>query len=49
MFLLDDETLLETYRESLKLDLDDDFVYLLSKEMNKRSIDLGEQQLLHLI
>ena len=38
--LLDDQTLLETYFESVKLQLDEDFVHLLTKEMNKRSIVL---------
>jgi len=40
--LLDDQTLLETYLESVKLQLDDDFVYLLTKEIDKRAIEIPQ-------
>ncbi|MBH0230055.1 sporulation histidine kinase inhibitor Sda [Halobacillus sp. KCTC 3957] len=40
--LLDDQTLVETYLESLKLQLDDDFVNLISREIDKRSIEIPE-------
>ncbi|MFQ3542591.1 sporulation histidine kinase inhibitor Sda [Halobacillus rhizosphaerae] len=40
MSLLDDQTLLEAYLESLKLQLDKDFVCLLAEEMDKRSLEL---------
>ncbi|WP_242057495.1 sporulation histidine kinase inhibitor Sda [Halobacillus yeomjeoni] len=42
MSLLDDQTLVETYLESLKLQLDDDFVNLISREIDKRSIEIPE-------
>ncbi|UOQ46227.1 sporulation histidine kinase inhibitor Sda [Halobacillus salinarum] len=37
---MDDQTLLEAYLESLKLQLDKDFVHLLAEEMDRRSIEL---------
>ncbi|MGP4061529.1 sporulation histidine kinase inhibitor Sda [Halobacillus sp. H74] len=40
MSLLDDQTLLETYLESVKLQLDDEFVHLITQEIDKRSIEL---------
>ncbi|WP_263620626.1 sporulation histidine kinase inhibitor Sda [Halobacillus yeomjeoni] len=40
--MLDDQTLVETYLESLKLQLDDDFVNLISREIDKRSIEIPE-------
>ncbi|ARI76900.1 sporulation histidine kinase inhibitor Sda [Halobacillus mangrovi] len=43
MSLLDDQTLLETYLESLKLQLDDEFVHLVSKEIDKREIKIPAQ------
>ncbi|WP_231622395.1 sporulation histidine kinase inhibitor Sda [Halobacillus karajensis] len=45
MSLLDDQTLLETYIESVKLQLDDEFVHLITKEIDKRSIDLPTESL----
>ncbi|WP_081988234.1 sporulation histidine kinase inhibitor Sda [Halobacillus sp. BBL2006] len=43
MSLLDDQTLLETYLESIKLQLDDDFVHLVSQEIDKREIKIPVQ------
>ncbi|SFJ15427.1 Sporulation inhibitor A [Halobacillus dabanensis] len=40
MSLLDDQTLLETYMESVKLQLDDEFVHLITQEIDKRSIEI---------
>ncbi|GEN51886.1 sporulation histidine kinase inhibitor Sda [Halobacillus faecis] len=45
MSLLDDQTLLETYIESVKLQLDDEFVHLLTKEIDKRSMKLPKENL----
>ncbi|WP_226583477.1 sporulation histidine kinase inhibitor Sda [Halobacillus litoralis] len=47
MSLLDDQTLLETYLESVKLKLDDEFVYLVTQEIDKRSIQLPSEKLTH--
>ncbi|WJE14560.1 sporulation histidine kinase inhibitor Sda [Halobacillus sp. ACCC02827] len=43
MSLLDDQTLLETYLESVKLQLDDEFLHLVTQEIDKRSIELPVQ------
>ncbi|MBX0358903.1 sporulation histidine kinase inhibitor Sda [Halobacillus sp. Nhm2S1] len=43
--LLDDQTLLETYIESVKLQLDDEFVHLLTREIDKRSMELPKENL----
>ncbi|MYL37341.1 sporulation histidine kinase inhibitor Sda [Halobacillus litoralis] len=47
--LLDDQTLLETYLESVKLQLDDEFVHLVTQEIDKRSIQLPTENSAHLI
>lgn len=38
--ILDDQTLLKTYEESVKLGLDRDFLQLLTKELQKRQMNI---------
>ncbi|MBA2173414.1 sporulation histidine kinase inhibitor Sda [Halobacillus locisalis] len=38
--ILDDQTLLKTYEESVKLGLDRDFLQLLTKELQKRQMKI---------
>lgn len=40
MSLLDDQTLMKTYEESIKLGLDRDFLQLLTKEMKRRRLTI---------
>ncbi|MCA0969898.1 sporulation histidine kinase inhibitor Sda [Halobacillus litoralis] len=40
MSVLDDQTLLKTYEESLKLNLDKEFLQLITKELKRRRLTI---------